>query len=78
MPPPLSALHMSGTKDPNPEYEFSFQGANVRGIGRRGDEGHIFVFCAFLREAVYSYPIDGTIKEEFDHYLEKILGEWKV
>ena len=76
--PHLSAVHMSTPKDPNLEYEFSFQGANVRGIEPRGDEGRIFVFCALLREAVYSYPINGTIKEEFDYYLEKILEEWKV
>lgn len=50
----------------------------MRGIEPRGDEDRIFVFCSFLREAVYSYPIDGTIKEEFDFYLEKILEEWKV
>ena len=69
---------MSSTQDPNFEYEFSFQGANVRGIQLQGDEGRIFSFCAMLREAVYSYPIDGTIAEEFDFYLEKILGQWKV
>ena len=50
----------------------------MRGIQLQGDEGRIFSFCAMLREAVYSYPIDGTIAEEFDFYLEKILGQWKV
>ena len=46
------------------------------GLDPLPSEEGIWIFCAKLREAVFSYPANDTVHEEFRLYIVELYEEW--